>query len=159
MSSQCSSYRIEHVWYLPKFLHINFEACHQRLIATVNANALFCALAPIPEALAIFFLALYSVASTWWKFQGFWSDGSRCRLLRNTLLVNLWENILLLKLSGQVRGDGTWLRKHVLLVFDSKNVVALIFGCIITGIVILVSSLVEVLFFREKSVHLLKKII
>lgn len=84
LKSKCSinfPIDVEHVWYLPELFHIHFHTSNHRLIVTVDTNTLLSALATIPKALAIFFLAMDSIASTRCNFRILRDDRNSCTLL------------------------------------------------------------------------------
>ncbi len=84
LKSKCSinfPIDVEHVWNLPELFHIHFHTSYYRLIVTVDTNTLLSALATIPKALAIFFLAMDSIASTRCNFGILRDDRNSCTLL------------------------------------------------------------------------------
>ena len=147
--------RFEHVRHLPQLLHINFDTGNHGLVMAVDANTLFGALSPILEALAIFFLAIDTIASTWWELDRFEHEKSSCCLLRYAGVFLFGKEIFLRSFLGQVGVDGQWLLKHIFLKVDTKNVVALSLVQFFTTLVILVIGKLKSLFFKEKFVHLL----
>lgn len=122
---------------------------------TVDANTLFGALPSVLETLAIFFLAIDPIASTWWELNRFGHQRNSCCLLRYTGVFNLSEEIFLWNFLGQVGVEGQWLLEHIFLKVDAKNVVTLSLVEFFTALVILVIGKLGSLFFEEKCVHLL----
>lgn len=80
---------VEHVWYLPELLHIHFHASNNRLVMTVNTNALLCAFSAISKALTIFFLAIDTIASTRWMLEHCRDGRGHCSLLTCTGFIKL----------------------------------------------------------------------
>jgi hypothetical protein len=62
---------LEHVRNLPELLNVHFQTLGCLLVMTVNANTLLGTFSVVPEALAIFFLAINFGASAWWELSGF----------------------------------------------------------------------------------------
>lgn len=69
------------------------------------------------------------------------------------------KEILVRDFLWQVRVEGQWVLEHVFLKVDTKNVVGLDLGQVFRTLDNLVTCLCESLFFEEKWVHKLKKLI
>jgi hypothetical protein len=84
---------------LPELLNVYFQALGCLLVMTVNANTLLGAFSVVPEALAIFFLAINFGASARWKLSRFADILTYGRLLGQCRVLRLERESVLFFLN------------------------------------------------------------
>jgi hypothetical protein len=104
-------------------------------------------------------LAIDSIASARRVLNWFWDHGSGCGLLGHAGVFQTEKEILVRGFLRQVGVEDQWVLEHVFLKVYAKNVVGLDLGQIFRTLDNLVTGRWESLFFKEKWVHKLTKLI
>lgn len=148
---------VEHVWHLPKLLHVHFHSGNNRLVMAVDTNTLFCAFSTISKALTIFLLTIDTIASARWMLNHCWDGRSHGSLFACAGFIKLRKYLSYWLLLRQFGWEQTWLFKHIFFVFKSKYIFTLNSTHIVLHMIALIIESLESLLIAQKSLQIHNK--